>query len=579
MRDVRSIVLSFARTDDAGDPYAFHMGRQRYLLVSAGGGSQEAELMWDDGLLSDLAAIRRPSCDPGLVQRMGERLRTFLSHASWPEHESRILDAILAKQLVVVTIRSAAAELYALPWELITLKATGQHIGELSDVLLRYEWPDTVTTPAAPLPAGASGRILFAWSAAGGGVPAAEHIDAIAHACQDAGHSFDVQQDVLPHTSLRNLAETLERAQRAGEPIAVLHLLCHGRAISSTFGLALDGEADGGTAVVDAGAMRRALSPYAAMVRLVIIAACDGGNSGDLGNHLGSVAQSLHRIGIANVIASRYPLSTSSAIRLAETLYRELLVGGGSDQGTRQPGMLDEALLALRRHLVRIPGSLDWASLQLYARSADGAFLPASFLGTRDSSPGRAEPGPTPQQPHKSAARYPRWPLFMAAGVAALLGSGLLLRNLRHRPPPLQFLERDGGNSQRADTGASTAVSQPTAPLGVAPSPGSTPVREPTSGPAPQPPEQETTGAPNAGQRKRQERWSVVVRSDDGNVIVVDGIQKKAKVMQRGSQARAEFQLPAGVHLVRCWDSITRRSAEVRILVGSDKNEADCYIP
>lgn len=55
---------------------------------------------------------------------------------------------------------SSAAELYALPWELLTLKASGQHIGALAEVLLRYEWPETTTKPEQPLPRAGGGRIL-----------------------------------------------------------------------------------------------------------------------------------------------------------------------------------------------------------------------------------------------------------------------------------------------------------------------------------------------------------------------------------------------------------------------------------
>jgi hypothetical protein len=40
----------------------------------------------------------------------------------------------------MVTVRSNAAELYSLPWELITIGPSGQHLGELPEVLLRYAW-------------------------------------------------------------------------------------------------------------------------------------------------------------------------------------------------------------------------------------------------------------------------------------------------------------------------------------------------------------------------------------------------------------------------------------------------------
>ena len=56
-------------------------------------------------------------------------------------------------------------------------------------------------------------------------------------------------------TSLLRLRECLTQAQRNSEPIAVLHLLCHGAAAGSTFGLAFDSdEAGEAHAVLDAGA-------------------------------------------------------------------------------------------------------------------------------------------------------------------------------------------------------------------------------------------------------------------------------------------------------------------------------------
>ena len=82
-------------------------------------------------------------------------------------------------------------------------------------------------------------------------------------------------------------------------------------AVGSTFGLAWDSQGSEGIVIIDAARLRQLLSPYAAMLRLVVLCACDSGNSGAFGNQLGSVAQTLHRAGIAAVVASRYPLSVA----------------------------------------------------------------------------------------------------------------------------------------------------------------------------------------------------------------------------------------------------------------------------
>ncbi len=123
------------------------------------------------------------------------------------------------------------------------------------------------------------------------------------------------------------------------------------RRVGQTFGLSLHGEDLEEHTVVDAGRLRQLLAPYASMVRLVVLAACDSGNSGELGNQLGSVAQALHRAGVAQVVASRYPISVAGSIRLVQVLYRELLSATGS---------LEQAVLSARHSLARDASQIDW---------------------------------------------------------------------------------------------------------------------------------------------------------------------------------------------------------------------------
>jgi hypothetical protein len=141
------LTLELARAATTGRPFEFVFAPQRYLRRSAGGGFQEAMFPWDDSLVADLTAVRLPGRDPVVVQRLGQRLRDFLAPMKWPVDEAEMRDAIKHGRQVVVTIRAAAAELYALPWELLTIEATGQHIGELPGLLVRYEWPETETAP------------------------------------------------------------------------------------------------------------------------------------------------------------------------------------------------------------------------------------------------------------------------------------------------------------------------------------------------------------------------------------------------------------------------------------------------
>lgn len=316
-------MLDLSRAQNAGEPYGFDVTRppQKYLLRGEGGGVKEVTLSWDQSLLDDLAALRLPRRDPEVIRRLGRRLRSSLSSTGWPLLEAEIREAVKRGQSVTVTIRAAAAELYFLPWELLTIEATGQHIGELPDVLLRYEWPDTETIPQRRWPSVPGCRVLLAWS---GQVPAARHQEVIQHACNASSHVFDV----LPHVSLGRLSEQLDAATKERRPIAILHLVCHGAAIEHSAGLAFNNDS-GDRVVVDAGHLRQILAPHAATLRLVVLAACDSGDAGIPGNQIGSIAQDLHRAGIAAVVASRFPLSMSGSSRLAEKLYERLREAAG----------------------------------------------------------------------------------------------------------------------------------------------------------------------------------------------------------------------------------------------------------
>jgi hypothetical protein len=169
------LLLQFLRAQGSGDPFSFRFEPQDYILPTAGGDSPSARFDWTKEVLADLQAVRLPGRDPILLQRLGERLRRFVKDAGWAQYELQIAAALAEHRRVVLTIRSSAAELYALPWELLTLKS-GQCIGEVDGLLIRYEWPETASAKEQPGPRPAGGRILVAWSAAAGAVPAAEHL-------------------------------------------------------------------------------------------------------------------------------------------------------------------------------------------------------------------------------------------------------------------------------------------------------------------------------------------------------------------------------------------------------------------
>ncbi len=465
------IVLDFARANDAGDPHAFRFAPQKYLVRGQRGDITTAEVAWSRELLRDLEALRLPGRDPEALHRVGEVLRRTLEPAGWRQHEGAIVDAVALGQPVVVTVRSAAAELYALPWELLTLRSTGQSLGAISGVLLRYEWPATITAKARQGGLKPQGRVLVAWSAAGGAVPAAEHVAAIRLAQESAGRHLDSDRDVIEHASFGQLADALAQAQREGPAIDALHLLCHGGATGSSFGLVFDGEGSGARPViVDPGRLQQLLAPYASMIRLVVLAACDSANAGNLGNRLGSVAQMLHRVGIAAVVASRYPLSIDGSIRLSEILYRDLL-GDGST--------LERAFVSARTALARDPTSLDWASVQLYARACDGdATRPVAAPSNSPNEPpndATTDAFVAPQSLKKPATAkswLPKLAIALGAvGVISLLSAGLLSSTTDREPgdafaeptkPPISRAPPVSATPTATDPSASISGSQGT---------------------------------------------------------------------------------------------------------------------
>jgi hypothetical protein len=358
-----SLTVELARGETAA-PFDFRFSEQEYLLRREDG-YLSARLPWDSQLQEDLMELASPSPDRGAVQRLGDALGAFLGKLGWAEHEKSLWEAMQAGREVHITFRFAAAEMYSLPWELVALRKSGQHLGELPGCHLHYEWPG-VSVPARAAPQAQGGRILFAWSVAGGNVPMKDHLRALREVCARHEYAFDPARDVIGQVSLRSLDAALSASD---EPVAALHILCHGARSpdkgSREYGLQWNASQGTDTAFVDAGDLRGVLARHAGKVRMVVLCACQSGNAAP-DSHLGSVAQALHRVGIPAVVASRMPLSLRGSTLLTETLYEELI-------GQLSP--LSRALGAARRRLQEDAERLDWASLQLYAQAGDEAAL------------------------------------------------------------------------------------------------------------------------------------------------------------------------------------------------------------
>src|SRR3569832_506552 len=106
------IELEFARAERADDPHAFRFVPQEYHLRREGGRYETARYDWTHELEADLQAVRLPGRDPEISQRLGECLRWFLQPTDWSAQEQQCVEALRDERGVILTIRSAAAEIY-----------------------------------------------------------------------------------------------------------------------------------------------------------------------------------------------------------------------------------------------------------------------------------------------------------------------------------------------------------------------------------------------------------------------------------------------------------------------------------
>lgn len=362
MQEPLTLVLDITRKEHADNPHAFQeVEPQEYHVRDGNGQLSVARFPWDDTTVNDLEALHSTPPNLQARQRMGHRLATFLERTSWVQMESAIMAAAKKGQSVFLTIRSSAAEMYSLPFELIALLGSDQPLGRLPHLCIRYEWQATHTAPEEPNPRPAGGRILLAHSSAGGiAVPALDHQQAIAESMEKAGLPFDTNRDVLGGVTLSSLTKALTRTAHH-EPVSILHLLVHG----SEGGLAFSpDDASSSIGQVDGLTLANILQEHASSLRLVVLSACQSGDSQKPDSHIVGVAQALHRAGIETVVASRFPLTIQGSITFTKTFYKVLLEG---------PSSVESALVAAREALENnATKTIDWASVQLYRRAADG---------------------------------------------------------------------------------------------------------------------------------------------------------------------------------------------------------------
>ncbi len=349
--------VDLIRPDKPLELYKFDGQPQRYLLLGSNGALGEAKLDWPEvlGYLDELTESRQPTT---IGKPLGLKLRQFLEDAfkslqGWECVEQALREAEERKQRLHLVFGFRAVELFALPW-LLTQLRNGEPLGLHGYCIPQFEWTGEEPVDSSPP---REGRLLFAWSEAGDLVPDEDPRRVLKETWPD----FRPERDELEDVTLDKLKKALKKAEQDGQPVRILHILCHGSAMAdSTFGLVWSAPASrGGQGAVDGESLARILAPHKRSLRLVVLAACHGANPGRPGRMFGGVAHDLHRLGIPFVIASQMPLSCEGSIQVAQAFYRELGSGSASVHDAFK------AAQSAVNHLFR-----DWASLQLFTVSS-----------------------------------------------------------------------------------------------------------------------------------------------------------------------------------------------------------------
>ncbi len=139
-----SLTLEFVRASRTRSRWAkLPEAEQLYLLREPDNSGRYIDFTfsWSTEVRAALATLENPGQLEGAIVRLAEPVQRFLDRSPWStEYAPRVEDALNAGRLVVITITSAAVELYKLPWEFLPI---GEHPAMSHPrCLIRYDWPD-----------------------------------------------------------------------------------------------------------------------------------------------------------------------------------------------------------------------------------------------------------------------------------------------------------------------------------------------------------------------------------------------------------------------------------------------------
>ena len=131
--ELLQIRLYFTRADPVEGAFAPPTGKRTYRARINESASVPLTLSWSKQLQTHLSTLAVPGPDDlgagQAVRWFGDALRRFLAPVGWRNEDEKMLEALARDRPVQLTLCSEAAELYALPWELLTSQRTGGSLG------------------------------------------------------------------------------------------------------------------------------------------------------------------------------------------------------------------------------------------------------------------------------------------------------------------------------------------------------------------------------------------------------------------------------------------------------------------
>jgi hypothetical protein len=347
--------LQFVRKTASEQRFGHAWGVQGYVRVD-GDSPLDVSVDWDEVWLPLVTNLRETVSTQQGRQKVRDAFLPLLDDAALDDLPGQLDAALNAstrpEQVAAdLTVVSAAAELFMLPWELLPIgeRPLGVCPGAVVHYRMAHVAVREVATPT-------EGRLLFCWSVSAGAVLEREHLDAITETVGKSWVRFDPGTDVLGHASFQAVRDALERGRNEGRPYTVLHVLCHGAKRGETTSLCLTEPGGSEVQHVVGDELLSLLAPFADTLQLVVLAACHGA---DGGAEEGSLVQYAHGARVPAVLGSRVQLSTFSSVRLCRSLY------GALTRPSAEPISLDEAFISARLALNE-PGHASWASMQLF---------------------------------------------------------------------------------------------------------------------------------------------------------------------------------------------------------------------